>query len=242
MLHTTISGKILYTSRKPGREGEERGREHFTFTKHTDGSRTMRALCEIEEPSPTVMRDITYSLDANDMPTDCFVRLMIGDQFMGAGLFRILPDMVECESFGPSIGRVSQRVPIVGDYDGFGTHPIAGDAYLTKKMDRSKGPHRRALRTFLPSPDHRGATPPLIAEANMYLEYVGEETVTVAAGTFAAYHYRFSDEEGGMVSIDGKAHPEYDVWVTADDDAIFLKGGVGGYMQTWYELVELTRR
>lgn len=242
MRHTTISGKILYTSRKPGREGEERGREHFTFTKHTDGSRTMRALCEIEEPNPTVMRDITYSLDADDMPTDCFVRLMIDDKFMGAGLFRILPDSVECESFGPSIGRVSQTMPIVGSYDGFGTHPIAGDAYLTKKMDRSKGPHRRALRTFLPSPDHRGATPPLIAEANMYLEYVGEETVTVVAGTFDAYHYRFSDEEGGMVSIDGKAHPEYDVWVTADDDAIFLKGGVGGYMQTWYELVELTRR
>jgi len=29
--------------------------------------------------------------------------------------------------------------------------------------------------------------------------------------------------------------------VTADDDAIFVCGGVGGYMQTWYELIELTR-
>jgi hypothetical protein len=29
--------------------------------------------------------------------------------------------------------------------------------------------------------------------------------------------------------------------VTADEDAIFLQGGVGGYMQTWYELVELRR-
>jgi len=242
MKHSTISGKILYTSRKPGREGEERGREYFTFTKHTDGSRTLRALCEIEEPDPTVLRDITYSLDANDMPTDCFVRLTIGDAFMGAGLFRITGDAVECESFGPSIGRLSQRVPIVGSYDGFGTHPISGDAYITKKMERSKGPHRRALRTFLPSPDHRGATPPMISEVNMYLEYVGEERVTVAAGTFDAAHYRFSDEAGGMVSMEGKAHPEYDVWVTADDDAIFLKGGVGGYMQTWYELVELTKR
>ncbi|AOH86845.1 hypothetical protein AWL63_15700 [Sphingomonas panacis] len=238
MVHKTITGKILYTSKKPGREGHERGREYFTWTKHTDGSRTLRALCEIDEPEPTVLRDITYSLDANDMPTDCFVRLMIGDKFMGAGLFRITPDMVECESFGPLIGRVSQKMPVGGDFDGFGTHPIAGDAYITKKIDKTKGAHDRKFRTFLPSPDHRGATPPLIAETNIYLGYVGDETITVAAGTFEASHYRFTDPHGDMAG----GHPDYDVWVTADDDAIFLQGGVAGYMQTWYELVELERR
>ena len=36
-------------------------------------------------------------------------------------------------------------------------------------------------------------------------------------------------------------HPSYDVWVTADEDNLFVCGGVGGYMQTWYELVELSR-
>lgn len=240
MKHQTIRGKILYTSKKPGREGQERGREYFTFTKHGDGKRTMRAICEIEEPEPTVLRDITYSLDENDMPMDCFVRLTIGDEFMGAGLFRMAPDAIECESFGPSLGRVSQRLEIKGGYDGFGTHPIAGDAYITKKMDRSRGPHKRDFRCFVPSPDHRGATPPLLAEARIQLEYVGEETVTVAAGTFDCFRYRFTDDHAGMATTNG-AHPDYDVWVTADDDAIFVQGGVGGYMQTWYELVELAR-
>lgn len=239
--HKSISGKILYTSRKPGREGQERGREWFTFTSHTDGKRSLRAICEIDEPDPTVLRDITYSLDENDDPMDCFVRLTIGDKFMGAGMFIIGKDEVECESYGPSIGRLSQKVPSGGEFDGFGTHPIAGDAYITKKMDRSRGPHKRNFRTFLPSPDHRGATPPMIAEARIYLEYVGEETVTVKAGTFDCYHYRFSDEEGGMATADG-GHPPYEVWVTADDDAIFVQGGVDGYMMTWYELVELERR
>jgi hypothetical protein len=238
MAHKTINGKILYTSNKPGREGHERGREYFTFTKHGNGSRTLRALCEIDEPAPTVLRDITYSLDGNDMPTDCFVRLMVGDEFMGAGLFRITPEFVECESFGPSIGRVSQKRPIVGEFDGFGTHPISGDAYICKKMDKAKGPHNRKFRTFLPSPDHRGATPPLIDETNLHLAYVGDETVTVQAGTFEASHFRFTDPDATMAG----GHPDYDMWVTADEDAIFLKGGVGGYMQTWYELVELSRR
>ena len=240
MQHRTITGKILYTSRKPERLGEVRGREDFTFTVHSDGKRTLRAHCEIKETSPTVMRDIVYSLDENDMPMDCFVRLTIGDRFMGAGLFIIRDGIVECESYGPSIGRVSQQMKIAGDYDGFGTHPIQGDAYITKKMDLSRGPHTRPLRTFLPSPDHRGATPPLIAEATLELTYVGEEQVMVAAGTFDCRHFRFSDEHGGMATDKG-AHPVYDLWVTADDDAIFVQGGVGGYMQTWYELVELDR-
>ena len=36
-------------------------------------------------------------------------------------------------------------------------------------------------------------------------------------------------------------HPPYDVWCTADDDYILLQAGAGGYMQTHYELVELSR-
>ena len=39
----------------------------------------------------------------------------------------------------------------------------------------------------------------------------------------------------------GKTHPHYDMWVTADEDSVFVQGGVGGYMATWYELVELER-
>jgi hypothetical protein len=241
MQHKTVSGKILYTSRKPGMEGVERGREYFTFTTHTDGKRTLRATCEIEEPNPTVLRDVTYSINEHGMPMDCFIRLTVGDEFVGSGWFRMTDDYIECESYGPKIGRVSQRMPIIGEYHGFGTHPICGDGYATKSMDRSRGPHTRPFRVFLPSRDHRGATPPLLDEVNIQQEFVGEETVTVQAGTFDCFRYRYTDEHGGMATENG-AHPSFDLWVTADDDAIFVKGGVGGYMMTWYELVELTRR
>jgi hypothetical protein len=238
--HRTIQGKILYTSKKPGMFDHERGRETFVYTRHGDGKLILRAHCEIDEPSPTVMRDVVYSIDENDRPMDCFVRLTVGDAFMGAGFFRMGEGFIECESYGPSIGRISQRLAIEGAYDVFGTHPIVADGYGTRQMDLALGPHKREIRAFLPSSDHRGATAPLITEARIFLEYVGEETTTVAAGTFACRRYRFSDENAGMATADG-AHPVYDLWVTADEDAIFVKGGVGGYMQTWYELVELER-
>lgn len=238
--HRTISGRILYTSKKPEILDQERGRETFVYTRHSDGKLTLRAHCEIDEPAPTVMRDIVHSLDEHDRPMDCFVRLTVGDAFMGAGMFIMGDEAIECESYGPSIGRVSQCTKIEGGYDIFGTHPIQADAYSTRVMDVSKGPHKRKLRCFLPSGDHRGATPPLIAEGHIFLEYLGDETVTVTAGTFVCHKFRFSDEEGGFASKDG-AHPTYDLWVTADADSIFVKGGVGGYMLTWYELVELER-
>lgn len=237
MRHRTVRGRIRYTSKKPEMLDRERGREWFAFTHHGDGTTTLRAQCEIEEPEPTVLRDVIYSLDASGRPLDLHVRLTVGDAFMGSGWLRHGDGFVECESYGPSIGRLSQRVDYDGPLDGFGTHPIVGDGYLTRCMDVSKGPHRRTLRVFLPSPDHRGATPPMIAEVRIDLEYRGDERVTVAAGSFDCRRFAFIDE-GAM---GGTQHPTYEMWVTADDDAVFVQGGVGGYMQTWYELVELQR-
>ena len=243
--HRSIKGRIRYISIGPGRSGlgvagAERGRETFHFTHHTDGKVSFRAHCEIDEPDPTVLRDVTYSIDENGRPMDCFVRLTVGDVFMGSGLFIFTDDAIECESYGPTIGRVSQRVAVTEPYDGFGTHPIAGDAYFCRCLDISKGPTKRKVTNFLPSMDHRGASPPMIVASSIFLEYVGDEEVTVPAGTFRARKFRFSDEEAGMATADG-AHPTYDMWVTADDDFIFLKGSIGGYMDRGYELIELER-
>jgi hypothetical protein len=78
----------------------------------------------------------------------------------------------------------------------------------------------------------------MISEVRIDARYLGPETVTVKAGTFAARHYQFIDD--GTSGMAGQ-HPPYDVWITDDDDGIMIQGGVGGYMQTWYELIELDR-
>lgn len=239
MAHRTVRGRVRYTSKKPERLNQERGREWFAFTHHGDGSVVLRAHCEIEEPAPPVMRDVIYAIGPDGRPRNLHVHLIVGDAPMGSGWFDLRGNSITCESNSPTLGRLSQRIDFTGDLDGFGTHPIVGDGYMTRCMDVSRGPHRREVRCFLPSPDHRGATPPMIAEVRIGLEYVGDETVTVAAGTFACRHFRFIDDLGP--GMGGNAHPAYDMWVTADDDHLFVRGGVGGYMHTWYELVEVER-
>ena len=241
MKHRNVRGRISYTSTKPEWTGRERGREWFNFSHHGDGSVIMSAQCEIEEPDPPVLRNIVYHIGPDMRPRNLLVHLTLGDAFLGSGWMQYdaAADAIGCESFGPSIGRNSEWREGVGAFDGFGTHPIVGDGFLTRIMDTSRGPHRRRLRVFLPSPDHRGATPPQIAEVFITLEYVGEEEKTVAAGTFACRHFRFVDDsDAGM---GGKTHPDYDMWVTADDDSVFVYGAIDGYMMNRYELVQLER-
>ena len=239
MRHRTVSGRISYTSTKPEWINRERGREWFAFTHHLDGSVIMRARCEIEEPEPAVLRDIVYHLDPGGRPAHLHVHLTVGDDFLGSGWLRHVPGAVECESFGPAIGRLSQTFGYKGQLDGFGTHPIVGDGFLTRCMDVERGPHRRQIRVVLPSPDHRGATAPMATLVEIGLEYVGEEEISAAAGTFPCRHFRFVDDAGE--GMGGKPHPPYDIWMTADEDCIVVKGAIDGYMQNRYELVELSR-
>lgn len=245
MKHRNVRGKIAYTSTKPewiaNNGDKERGREWFNFSHHGDGSVIMRAQCEIEEPEPTVLRDITYHIGPGMVPRNLLVHLTVGDDYLGSGWMHHDADAgrIICESHGPSIGRNSEMREDVGAFDGFGTHPVVGDGFLTRIVDTSRGPHKRKLRVFLPSPDHRGASPPQISEVEITLEYVGEEKKSVAAGTFACRHFRFIDDsDAGM---GGTTHPDYDMWVTADDDNLLVYGSIDGYMMNRYELVELDR-
>lgn len=62
-------------------------KDSLIITVHGDGKRTLRAHCEIDDP-PTVLRDVILSLDADNYPMDCFVRLAIDDRFEGSGWMR----------------------------------------------------------------------------------------------------------------------------------------------------------
>lgn len=234
--HRCWRGTIAYRSHQEHRYLAERGREHFMINVHGDGRRTCSAHCEIDD-RPSVMRDVTYSLDAAWQPTDCFVRITVGDRFMGSGWFRFHPSFAECEAYTRLEGRVSQRMDLARPLQTFQNHAIACDAWHLRLYDRSRGPGVQAIeQVLLSSPDHRGATGPMLYSIGIGVEYVGAEAVTVGAGRFDALHFRFVASPGLP-----QEHPPYDVWCSADGEFLFLKGQVGGYMQTYYELVELVR-
>lgn len=235
MKHKTLRGTIRYTSAKPERLGQERGREYFMLTDQADGVRVVHAHCEIDD-EPNVIRDIVMSLDPEWYPIDCSVRLTVGDCFEGTGQMHFTDTHAVCETVNRSAGKISQRIDLPERVRWLGAHPICGDALCLRIYDLSKGPGRQFYpHLMLTSPDHRGATGPMLFGLGFGLEFVGRESVTVVAGTFNALHFRYVDTAGQLP----EEHPPYDVWCTDDGNYIFLKGGVGGYMQTRYELTEL---
>ena len=240
--HKTLRGHIHYTSSKPGREGVERGREHFAITVHGDGRRTLRAHCEIDD-EPNVLRDVTLTKNENWDTLDAFVRLSLGDEQQGSSWFYFGDTGADCEGWTHERGRFSEHEAYDERPAIFGTHPIQGDAWHLAVIDRSEGPKVHTFDRFLmTSLDHRGATGPSLVwhDPGMIIEFIGEETITVGAGTFDALHFCYGERgSSAQGSNETNEHPPYEVWVTADDEFVLLKAQVTGYMQTQYELVSL---
>jgi hypothetical protein len=231
--HQVRTGILRYTSEKPERHGEERGRERWTLVRHADGRRSLLAHSEIDD-RPSVLRFVQLNLHPDYRPADAFVRITVGDQFRGSGWFRFDARGAECETLTSTDGRVSQRMDIPGGAGFFGGHAIQNDGWATQKVDRSRPGEIQPVTAVLSSPDHRGATGPMLCTVAAHMVYDGEEDIRVEAGSFTAWHFRF-------VAVTGMAgeHPDYDVWTTTDGDFVVLKARVAGYMQTAYELVEL---
>jgi hypothetical protein len=231
----TIRGRILYTSNKPERQGAERGRELFSVTRQANGTQVMHAHCEIDD-APNVIRDVVLATDAQGFPIDCSVRLTVGDRYEGTGLMRFSASEARCAAFNSKAGHIHQVIPLQRPVRWLGAHPICGDALALRCYELERGPGKQFFNDMmLTSPDHRGATGPMLFALGFGIEFVGPAQVHVAAGAFAALHFRYVDTAGQLP----QEHPVYDVWCTADGHYTFLKGAVGGYMQTQYELVDL---
>ncbi|ABI77428.1 hypothetical protein HNE_1455 [Hyphomonas neptunium ATCC 15444] len=230
----SFTGKLAYTSGAPDRFGAERGRESFRIDVHRDGCKVVSAHCEIDDPPP-VVRDVSLRIDPQGRPADCFVRIAVGGAFRGSAWFTFDSAQAECEAQTLMEGRVSQKMPLQRPLPGFGNHAIINDGMLLSQYDLTQGPGTQIVeKLLLSSPDHRGATGPLLFAVDLAIQYHGPETIETAAGRFDAHKFSYTDVPGLL-----QAHPPYDLWCTADGHYILLKAEVGGYMQTRYELVQL---
>ena len=191
MQHRTIRGKIRYRSEETG----ETGREWFTTTIHSNGDRTIRTLTEMDDRG--VLRDAVLTVDKDWLPRDCFARVTVDDRFVGSGWFRFTDTLAEGETYLADAGRVSQRWPLTRPVAIFGPHAVANDVWQIAQVDKSKP---GVVQSFGPrlwtSPLPDGGDGPLIGygfpgtrePGVVDLVYVGQEDVSVPAGTFTCEH------------------------------------------------------
>jgi len=223
-------GRIDY--RKRG-TGELWGHEEISIRRGADGIRVFAAHCEMTFDGENTVRDSVLSVHDDFHPHDAFVRIMRQGRVTGTGWFRFTDSEATCESWTEAEGRISQTMPIQRPIRGFGIHAVQGDGWLGATFPYDKGPGHVQFfgRNLLHSLHHFGATGPFITTSQSGLRYVGPETVTVPAGTFDCHRIAFV----GLTNN----HPDYDMWLTRDGDFLYVKGEVGGYMDSVFELAEL---
>lgn len=221
MQHLTMRGRISYL----GPNGVERGREWFHVTVAPDGSRTMRAVSEIDDSK--ILRDVTLTVGSGWRPRDSYVRVSVADELVGSGWFEFTESEARAEVSSVALGRISQVVPTRGRAPMFGAHQVAGDGWQAGLLAGHDG--REPVRVdgiLLSSRLPNGASGPLIDSTSMVAELIGEERISVRAGTFDTLRYRFSPE--GL-------EPE-EVWVLEGSNT--LVRAVWPHYGTTYELVE----
>jgi hypothetical protein len=173
----SITGTILYTSTRPERLGVERGREYFRIDVHADGCRTIAAHGEIDD-EPAVVRDVNLRVSPDLLPQESFVRIAVGGEFRGSAWFNFAGNVAECEASTTAEGRVSQRMNLDLPLPAFGNHAMINDGFLLSLYDLTHGLGVQVTkRMLLSSPDHRGATGPMLFAIDLAIEFLGRISV-----------------------------------------------------------------
>jgi hypothetical protein len=236
MKHMNLRGKLAYISEATPGQDREYGREWFSITRHEDGQTTLRAHCEIESGAVRergVVRDVTYSLDSNHRPLDCFVRLRENGRYLGAGWFRFEGHTASGVAHNRDVGHLQQRLDLDGPIPSVAAHPLVCDMLHCLAFDTARGARiQRSSRIVMTSRELDGCSGPLLTPMDMDIEYMGEETITVPAGAFKTRHFRFPFPSG--------EYPEEHVWFVPQE-MLFVRARVGANMMSRYDLVSVER-
>lgn len=167
-----------------------RGQEHFRMIAHADGGRTMM-LSKIMFDSDR-QHNITMRVDPRFRPIEAFGTYWYPTGLKGSVRVTVDGDLLQATSFGP-IGRTEHevRVPPALAVVTHGEGLNAWSASVLDPEDDQPGVTGRemARTSYFISPVKDGDGPVLGNVVRATLTRVGEETITVPAGTFDTIHY-----------------------------------------------------
>lgn len=207
-------GRIAYLD--PART--ETGSERFSVTRYADGSRTARCECHFDDVG--LVRDVTLTLDPQWRPRDAYLHINHQGRSLGAGWFRFDGNGVFCESVDPRGAARSLSRQFAAPPASFGAHPILNDGYWTALFDLGRPTEVQRLANCITySKEAIGKESIGLETFDLDISYLGEENLTVPAGTFRCRAF--------SVQLVGLAAPfRISTW---SDDYIVVK-------ETWAEM------
>jgi hypothetical protein len=182
------------------------GHEAFTMTSAADGSRTVRALCRMDDGD--LLRDVTYTVDADWRPRHAFVQLMLAGRAAGAGWFRFGRESIAFEGVGATGEPRGALVPVSPAPAVFAPHPLVIDGWQSAAFDPA-GPPRQGYHSATCSLEPNGGSAPFPALTTKVMEFVGRETIEVEAGRFDCDHF--------LIHPHRKDWTPLEMWVSGPD-------------------------
>lgn len=219
-----IRGRIAYLDL----ERRETGSEWFSVSCYPDGSRTARCECHFDDVG--LVRDVTLTLGPDWRPVDAYLRINFQGRSFGAGWFRFAADAVTCESIDPDGRPQHHRRAYDGPVPAFGAHPILNDGFWTALFDLSRPREvQRLAGSITYSKEMIGKETIGLETFDLDVAYLGEEEVTVPAGSFRCR--AFSAQLLGLEA-------PFRLWTWSDDYVIVKE--TWAQMPNTFELAELT--
>lgn len=189
-----------------------RGRETWSISCADDGVSVLQAHCRMFDSQ--IERWVVHTVDAAMTPLRSFVSHRVRGDFLGEGWFTFSPGRLVGRSVLSGLGEVEQTVSIEGRLDYFVPHAVSGDAWITPCYDRELGGWQTIANGFTTSLRADGSTGPLIEQhRGIRQRLVGEERITVPAGTFDTLHFCVSARPG----------VEEHLWVSATAPALLIR-------------------
>lgn len=219
--------RIRFMTTRDGRTFE-RGREVASYDFHADGLVTYHVSSHSDDPR--ISRDAIYTLGADWRPREAFVRLQVDGRYEGSGWFRFEPQRISSETFNAALGRRSETKTVDVAARSFVAHPVSTDVMLAAAYEHG-GPRRQRLPgCYTSSADPYGRVGPSLAPSEVWLEYVGQETLATPAGAMAADRYELFTAAAAQESLET-------LW-TLPGTSLFLRAQARGVYSTVYELVD----
>lgn len=201
-------GRLIYLQKSTGRE---RGREDWWLTRNRDSSTTMRCLAMTDDSR--FVRDVVYTRGKDGHPTDAYIRLQVENQLTGIGYFRVEADKLRVVADCSETGQTMQTLTIPPDFFSIVTHSVMLEGWTVFNYDRAvKGEQTRTI--YNTSTRWNGTDGPLGRLETCRVNLLGEEEITVPAGTFKATHF--------TIDSDTTKVPTAHLWV-AGEDKILLR-------------------
>ena len=226
-LNRTVGSYTMYPLGSPT---DRLSWEDFIVTRNPDQSRTAQTMSRF--PGCSVVRHVTQTVSKDFTPIDGHVRLYVDNKLMGVVIRHVVGDTVTSIVLPPDGGPIDQSIIQLDVPDMvLGYHPTTAEGWKLQKLDRTHS-DPQTLHLLTVSLTWNGGTLGHGRKVEMPVRYLGEEVITVAAGTFPCHHYFWDTGD-----IDG----QLDIWTTGEDEIVARMYGPAkgfGYELARYETTE----